>query len=184
MAFLVVDDTFESPEVISLTIAKKQLKIEPEDQEDDDLIQSYIDSAITYAENYTGSVIQKQKFIVKGKDFDDIGRFRKQKIISVESVEYLNELLELNVLTDDQYHLESIDKLENKLTFKTDLPKVKPDTYNAVTMKVTCGYEKVPKPIIQALLLIMTDFYQYRSDRKKAHLTSAHNLLSPYKIHY
>jgi uncharacterized phiE125 gp8 family phage protein len=184
MAFLIVDDIFESPEVISLSIAKKQLKIEPEDQEDDELILSYIDSAITYAENYTGSVIQKQKFIVKGKDFDDVGGFSKQKIISVDSVEYLDESSQLKLLLEDQYRLESVDKLENKLVFETDLPKVKPNIYDAVKMKVTCGYEKVPKPIIQALLLIVTDFYQYRSDRKKDHLTSAHNLLSPYKIHY
>lgn len=184
MAFIETDTDYQKPEVISLELAKKQLKIEAEDIEDDDLVDYYIESAIGYAESYTGTVIQKQRFIITAKDFEEIKTIKKQKLLEVESISYKDAEGETQVLPEDHYTLETVDKLENKLVFTKELPQVKPLSYDAVVIRIICGYEKVPKGIVQGILLLISDFYQYRSDRKKGFITSSHSLLSPYKISY
>ena len=184
MAFIEKDSDYQKPEIIPLSLAKKQLKIEVEDVEDDDLVTYYIESAIGYAESYTGTIIQKQRFKVTGKDFEDVQALHKQKLLEVESIEYTDASGETHLLPEDHYKLETVDKLENRLVFTGELPEVKPLTYDAVTMSVICGYEKVPKSISQGILLLISDFYQFRSDRKKGFTTSSHSLLSPYKLSY
>ncbi len=184
MAYFIEDTSFEAVEIIGLGLAKKQLKIEPEQVEEDDLILSYIGAAISYAQSYTGAVIEQQKFIVKAKNFEDVLCFRKQKIIEIDKIEYLDLQGTLQVLSEDNYSLTAVDKYENKLTFSGDLPKIKAFTPDAVVAHLVCGFDKIPKAIKQALLLLITDFYEYRSDRLKSYNTTAIQLLSAYKIHY
>lgn len=184
MAF-VIDLEHTAPEVISLAKARKQLQLESDFIEDDSLITDYIDAAIVQAENYINSEINEKKFEIRGKSFDDVFRFKKQKITSVQSIIYKNEVGEDQTIAETNYSLQNVDKYENAIVFNDDfvLPMVKPFDSSAVILKVTVGYSsgKVPKIIQKALLVMITESYENRTDTVKEKSTASENALHPYK---
>ena len=184
MAF-VIELEHTSPEIISLAKAKKQLQIETDFIEDDDLILDYIEAAISQAENIINSEISEKKYEIQGKSFEDVLGFNRQKITSVDSVVIVDENGDNQTVNADNYSLETVDKYENKIVFKEDyqLPEVQKYNRNAVNLKVTVGYKagKVPKAIQKALLLMITHSYEYRSDTVKEKCTAAEIALQPYR---
>lgn len=184
MAF-VEDLEYTSPEIISLAIARKQLQLEEDFTEDDTLIQLYIDAAITEAENYTNIEISEKKFRVDGKSFEDALTFSKQKIQAIDSIKYIDVDGVTQTIAAEKYSLQKVDKYENKITFSEDytLPEVKEFTPNAVQISVTVGYEsgKVPKAIQKALLLMITNSYEFRNDAVKEKCTASENVLHKYR---
>ena len=184
MAFI-VELAHTTPEVISLATAKKQLQLESDFIEDDTLIQIYIDAAITEAENYINSEITEKKFRVDGKSFADALTFSKQKITAIDSVVYTDVDGAEQTIDAANYYLDAVDKYENKIVFKEDytLPEVKPYTQNAVKISVTVGYAagKVPKAMQKALLLMITNSYEFRTDNVKEKCTVSENTLHKYR---
>lgn len=174
-----------SPEVILLVMARKQLQLETDFTEDDDLIESYIEAAISEAENYINAEITEKKFEIQGKSFEDALKFNKQVLQSVESIEYRNEAGTLITIDDANYYLQTVDKYENTVEFAENyvFPAVKEYTPDAVIVKFTVGYPatKVPKAIIQALLLMITHSYENRMDTIKEKSTAAENKLHKYR---
>lgn len=184
MAFIVELEHI-APEVISLATAKKQLQLETDFIEDDALIAIYIDAAITEAENYINSEITEKKFRIDGKSFDDALKFNKQKITSIDGIVYTDVDGVEQTIDPVNYYLDAVDKYENKITFKEDfvLPDVKEYTPNAVKISVTVGYPdgKVPKAMQKALLLMITNSYEYRTDGVKEKCTVSENTLHKYR---
>jgi len=184
MAF-VTELTYTSPEIISLARAKKQLQLESDFTEDDALISDYIDAAISQAENYINTEISEKKFDVKGTSINDVLAFNQQKITSVDLFTYkdLNGTNQTIAATD--YSLQSVDKYENKIVFNDDFvyPEIKAFDPAAVNLQVTVGFSvgKVPKAIQKALLLMVTDSYEFRNDTVKEKSTASENALHPYK---
>jgi uncharacterized phiE125 gp8 family phage protein len=177
--------THTSPEVISLAMARKQLQLEADFTEDDDLIASYIESAISEAENFINQEITEKKFEIQGKSFQDALVFNKQILQSVESIEYKNEAGTLIPIDASNYYLQTVDKYETTVEFAENyvFPTVKEYTPDAVIVKFTVGYASgtVPKAIIQALLLMITHAYENRTDSIKEKSTAAENKLHKYK---
>jgi len=184
MAFI-VETTISSPEVISLAKMRKQLELEADFTEDDDLISDFIDAAINQAENYINSEITEKKFTVTGKSFDDVLAFKKQKIQVVDSITYKDEAGNVQTVIDTNYSLQTVDKFENSIVFNEnfELPKVKEYDPAAVALNVTVGYAsgKVPKAIKQAVILLVAFMYEHRVDSVKEKSTAAETLLQAYR---
>lgn len=186
MAF-VVQNTHTSPTVLSRLQAKRQLNFNSpaEAHEDDDLIDEIIDEAISVAESIINSEIKEKVFTVTGKSFADVLSFKKQIITSVETFTYKDANGSVQTVPSANYSLQSVDKYENKIEFTEDyeLPEVKEYDPAAVTLQVKVGYAdgKTPKSIIKALKLLVTHFYEYRSDSIKEKTTAAEIILQPYR---
>ena len=184
MAF-VVELEYDSPDVISLPRVRKQLQLEDDFVEDDELLRDYIDAAIVEAENYINSEITEKKYQITGKSIADVLTFKRQKITKIDSFEYRNESGDVVQISSDDYSLQNADNFANEIVFNDGfvLPSVKENTVNAVTLKVTVGYPsgKVPKAIQKALLLMVTDSYENRTDTVKEKVTASENALHPYK---
>lgn len=172
----------EGSEVISLAKAKKHLRIESTFEDEDDLIQSYIDAAVSNSENYIGGHIAQKDMVIKMDSVSKEFSFEAFPVVAVSSVNYFAKSDDTaTVMPTDNYYLSSVNTKVSKLTIKAI-----PDTserYDAITVAVKVGYEdgKVEKPILQAILLQIADMYERREDRTEVTLTAAMALLRPYK---
>lgn len=183
----IVNIAHTSPEILSLVKAKKQLRFdEPSEvHPEDDLIEDYIDAAISYAENYTGQEINEKKFKINGSSFEDALSFNKQKIQTIDLIEYYDESNVKREIDDSNYFLTRVDDFENKIEFSGDytFPTVKDYRPDAVQISVTVGYPEgeVPKGIIQTLKMIVSWYYENREDHIKEKCTAAEVMLHKYR---
>jgi uncharacterized phiE125 gp8 family phage protein len=168
-------------EVVSLTRAKKQLKIDIDQTDEDDLILSYIDSAIAYCEKFIGGHIIPKTMTLIYDRFSPVVEFEVYPFKSITSVEYYAaETLE--TLDDAKYALTTQSERVYKLRLKEDAPDTD-KRFDAVTITAEVGFENdvIPKPIIQAILLLVSNFYEVREDAPERTTTAAEKLLRAYK---
>jgi uncharacterized phiE125 gp8 family phage protein len=169
--------------IVTLAKAKKQLKIEPGFEDEDDLIQGYIDAAVAMAEDYIGGHIQEKDMIIQLTAFDNPLVFEAHPLQNVGSVKYWPLVGNTEVVMDaGDYSLTSVNSKVYNLRFKDEIPQFA-DRFDAVniTVKVGNATAKTPKPIIQAILLFIADMYERREDRGAVVSTAAMSLLRPYK---
>jgi uncharacterized phiE125 gp8 family phage protein len=175
----------ESPEIISLATARKQLQMESDFTEDDALISTYIDAAINEAEHFINSEISEKKFKVQGKSFSDAMAFNKHILQSVESIKYTPVIGAEETIAAENYSIVNVDKYENQIEFAENFeyPAIKPYTPTAVKIEFTVGYPagKVPKAIQKALLLMISQSYEFRTDTIKEKSTAAENTLQKFR---
>jgi uncharacterized phiE125 gp8 family phage protein len=184
-----VDTT--ATEILSLTAAKKQLKMEDLGDHDDTIIQECIDAAVEEAENYIGAAIYQQKYKIHATEWLHNYEFLKQKITSLDKITYklaVGEPVELAGETLTAFaELLAVDKYASIIFIKDidDAPILKEEINDAVVLEITTGYAAgdVPKSIIQAIKLITTDNYDVRNNRKSQGYTAAHAKLEPYKYY-
>lgn len=169
-------------EVVSLSLAKQQLRIEDEFTQDDDLIQSIIDAAVVASQDYMGCQIVDSDVVV---NMDALSKVMLLPVParSITSLKYFPESGAEITMNVADYKLLQFGK-ENSIRL---IPETVPTTaqrYDAVTITFKSGYaaDTVPKPIIQAILLQISDMYDRREDRVEVPLTASSKLLRPYKL--
>jgi len=172
----------ENPlQVITLEQAKKQLRVEEEFVEEDDLIQGYIDAALLVVENYINGDIQEKQLVIHLDKFQESLVFEAYPIQQIESVEYYqNE--EKETLSLDSYYTSAQNLKQTKLVFK-EQPNTD-DREDAVIITVSIGYSdagEVPAPLKQAMLLQISDMYERRENRLDVVATAAQALMRPYR---
>lgn len=168
-----------SLEVLTLENAKKHLRVDINDE--DELIQSYIDASVINCENFIGGHILPGSLVLTYDRFDNLFEFEAFPLKSITSVNYYASDVE-TTLDASKYALTKQNDKVYQLRFKEDTPST--DTrYDAVTITVSCGFpgDVIPKPIIQAIKLQLSDMYEIREDRKELLSTQAMSLLRPYK---
>lgn len=168
-------------EVVSLEIAKKHLRIEPTFTDEDDLIEAYIDAAVSYCENFTGCYFSGTATI----KMDDLPLRSKLPVFPVKtitSISYFPSVgTDVITLPDTSYALMGLDK-SAYVTLTIDAPKVA-TRMDASTVVCELGYNEIPKPIYQAVLLLIGDMYERREDRGEIVSTVADKLLRAYKLY-
>lgn len=120
-------------------------------------------------------------------------------LVSVDQINYVDGNGDTQTLADSVYDVDAAAAPgEVYLAYNQSWPSVR-NQKNAVTIKFTAGYqatsspvvdiaENVPKPILQAMLLMIGDFYNNREETVVGSITSqlpmgAEALLSPYRIY-
>ncbi len=168
-------------EVLTLAQAKKQLKIDDDIDDENELIQSYIDAAVVNCENFIGGHIIPGALALTYDRFDSPVEFEAFPLKSVTTVNYYTADVE-TTLDSNKYSLTKLSGKVFKLRFKEVTPSTD-ERFDAVTITVACGFpsDVIPKPIIQAIKLQVSDMYEIREDRKEMLSTAAMSLLRPYK---
>lgn len=168
--------------VITLAQAKKQLRIEDSFADENDLIQSYIDAAVVNCENFIGGHIIPGDLVLQLDKLENPVIFEAFPLKSITSVKYYDNDGTEQTLNASKYALTKQSEKVFKLRFKEDLPTTE-KRFDAVTITVACGFpgDAIPKPIVQAIKLQLSDMYEIREDRKELMSTQAMSLLRPYK---
>ena len=182
---MVTDISFEDGtlEIVSLARAKKQLRIEPTFEDENDLIQSDIDAAVIASENFIGGHIQQKDMVIKMNQFDSPLEFEAFPLQSITTVKYFPADGSAEAtMSDSLYKLTKLNDKVFSLRFTNDTPEIA-DRFDAVTITIVVGNAtgKTPKPISQAILLQVADMYERREDRSEIAGTTAMALLRPYK---
>lgn len=171
----------EETVVVTLEQAKKHLRVDADFVEEDDLIQLYIDASIAMAENFIGGHILDKNMVMKMTAFDNPLVFEVFPVKDVTSVSYFVEgEEEAQVLPSENYVLNAETFNRWKLRFKGNLPATEKRS-DAVVVVINVGMEDVPKPICQAILLMVADMFERREDRTETITTTSAALLRPYK---
>lgn len=167
--------------VLTVAQAKKQLNIESDFTDQDDLIESYIDAAVEACENYIGGYIIPGSLVLSYSKFEKEFIFEAFPFKSITSVKYYSGDAQ-QTLSTENYALTKTNNKTYCLRIKSDLPQTD-DRHDAVEITISVGFEgnKIPKPIVQAIKLQVANMYEVREDRKEVVNTSAMSLLRPYK---
>jgi hypothetical protein len=169
-------------DVITLETAKKQLRIDPSFTEENDLISSYIVAALAVCENFIGRSINPRLYTVELDGFDSTFEFSQNyDNDTVPSVEYYAPGSDTAVnLEENKYKLRNSTTIECKQIKFTDIPATdKRD--DAVIITIQQGFDTIPTPITQAMLLIISDMYERRDDREVGLNSASNALLRPYR---
>lgn len=176
-----VQYTVGTLEVVSLAKAKKQLRLEADFTDEDDLIQGYIDAAVENCEKFIGGHIIPKDMVIKMDRFDNPIIFEAYPLKQVTSVKYFTADTE-TTMDAAKYALTKQSEKVVKLRFKEDTPSTDV-RYDAVTVTAAVGFpgNVIPKPIVQAILLQVSDMYEVREDRQERLSTASMTLLRPFK---
>lgn len=167
-------------DLVSLDLVKKQLKIESDFNEEDELLQVFKDSAINQVENFIERLITRQTTIYIQPTFKEFVFERKADNDTIEKVEYWSdEDGDAVILPTTSFSVSNMNSELRRVTFK-NLPDV--DVVK-VAVYVTQGYDEsdLPSVIKQAMLLMITESYEKRENRSAVNFTTAEKLLSPYR---
>jgi uncharacterized phiE125 gp8 family phage protein len=167
--------------VVTLAKAKKHLRLDASFEEEDDLIETYIEAATQAAENYIGGHILAKDMVIKASAFESPFVFEAFPVKSITSVTYFEEGHEDEKnLSDENYSLTATNSKNPVIRFKNELPTLQ-RRFDAVTITISIGMETVAKPVVSAILLMIADLYERREDRVEVYSSAAINLLRPYK---
>jgi uncharacterized phiE125 gp8 family phage protein len=170
--------------VVTLAQIKKQLRIESDFTEEDDLLEEYISAAVGYAEDYISGHIFDKAVTLTYSGFNPSMIFEIYPVRSITSVEYYKEGEDVLTLMDPaDYYLRNLNLRVQEVAFK-EIPVDVADRPDAVKIILQAGYPNTtntPKTIKQAIMLIVADLYNYREDRKEVIHKASHQLLRPYR---
>jgi uncharacterized phiE125 gp8 family phage protein len=170
-------------EPISLSEAKLYLRVDT--SADDALIAALITAARESVELYTSRALVTQTVTQKLDCFPSFGfRLAVHPVASITSIVYKDSNGSDQTLSDTVYMLDNYD-LPNAVVLKAN--QMFPTTYledNAVTVTFVAGEAaaSVPKAILQAIYLTLTDFYENRTNYVKRLPTAAEYLLNQYRV--
>ena len=180
-------DTELSP-FVTLAKAKKQLRLETSFTEEDDLITDYIEAATIAAEDYLNKKLFKGVLTFECSSFENPFVFtQSDESDAVASVKYYAKEgggETLAEIANTNYKLRKssfIGCKEIKFTDTLPATEVRDD---AVVIKINQGFAEadLPKPIYQAILLMVTSMYEKREDIGEiGNNQASRNLLRPYR---
>lgn len=170
------------PEFVSLQNTKNHLKIDF--IYEDALIQGMVGSAIDTAENYLGWFIKNRDVVINSKEFLNHFALEFGPLLGdAFTVKYLDKNSVLQTLNEG-YVYQEFYGARPVFYYDSDIPfpEVAKKT-NAVQINYIAGVDltSIPKPVYQAILLIISDLYEFRTDRAEIVNTRAMALMRPYK---
>ena len=172
---------------VSLAEAKAHLRVTSSD--DDALIVGYLVAARQFVEDYTGRTLSLQTYDYKIDD-ELCGEILlpRPPLVSVTSVSYVDINGATQTLSPSLYQVDT-GILFGRIVpaYQATYPSVRVQP-NAVTVRFQAGYTQIPEPIRQAILLLVSHFYDNRQPvvigTSFSELTfSVVALLTPYKVY-
>jgi uncharacterized phiE125 gp8 family phage protein len=171
---------------VSLAEAKAHLRVT--DGSDDALIVGYLMAARQHVEDFTGRTLSLQTYDYKIDDelCDEIV-LPRPPLVSVTSVSYVDINGATQTLSAALYQVDT-GILFGRIVpaYQATYPSVRSQP-NAVAVRFQAGYSQIPEPIRQAILLLVSHFYDNRQPVLIGAISSelpfsVVALLSPYKV--
>jgi uncharacterized phiE125 gp8 family phage protein len=170
--------------IVTLAMAKKQLRVDADFTEEDDLIVDYSDAAQVACQNFINRSIALQTLTLELDAFEALVTFAQNyENDTIEKVEYYAPGEEtLTVLDPAKYQLRKSTVLECKDIKFLELPETD-ERSDAVIISIIQGFDadSIPATIVQAIKLRISAFYDYREDRPQGFDTTSNNLLRAYR---
>ena len=186
MAISIVAGAAEEP--ITLTEAKNFLRVDHSD--DDTLITTLITASRQMCEEYTRRILITTTIDEFFDNFPtntwnnlyNLLYLSRGPVSSVTSVKYINEIGSELTINSANYIVDLIS--EPARIQSTDGWFSLAGVVNQVIVRYVVGTSKanVPKPLIQGMMLVISDLYDQRSDRVKRLPTASEYLWNPYRI--
>lgn len=173
-----------SEPVITLAKAKKQLRTEESVTYEDDLITGYIESAQGAVENYINRSIAERNFVMELNRFDSPITFSlNYENDSIAKIEYYAPgETSLTELASDQYKLQKANIIDCcSIKFLSMPTTAERDDAVIITIKQGFTTATCPAPLIQAILLRLSDFAERREDREQGNNPASNNLARAYR---
>lgn len=185
----------QSVEPVTLAQAQLHLRLDLEagQHPDDSLVSALITVARQDAENYTGLALTQQTFVAYFDEFPtddlDLGIW---PVRSITSVQYVDIDGNTQTFSSTGYRLDPNEK-PAVLQYVDAWPQTKAQN-NAVTVTFVAGYAagsptrwNLPKPIYQAMLMMIGHLYENRESVNVGNMVTAYplgmmHLLTPYRI--
>ncbi len=180
-------DTGLSP-FVTLAKAKKQLRLETAFTDEDDLVTDYIEAATIAAQDYLNKKLFKGVLTMECDAFANPFVFtQSDDSDTVASVKYYAKDGDGDTLTEivnTKYKLRKSSSVGCKeIKFTDDAPAIETRD-DAVIIKINQGFAvaDLPKPIYQAIMLMVTSMYEKREDIGEIGFNQASkNLMRPYR---
>lgn len=166
--------------LLDLKLTKKHLRVDDDDVKEDDLIELYMASALTVAENYTGRKFVKGQLEIVQDSTADIAIEKVSMNDIVQKVEVIENGVEPILLPASSYSSVNVINSEvYTLKFKGVLLK----EGQQLRVVVDYGYtsKTLPKVVKQAMLLSVGESYEKREERAQGSNSAVNNLLRPYR---
>ena len=170
-----------------VTLAEAKAHLRVDFAEDDALISAIIKAATGHLDGWTGTLgraLVSQQWSQGFGCFAERLRLPLGPVISVDSVTYTDTAGALQTVPADQYAVAYPSGLpEVVMRAAFTWPGVSGDVVSPVVVTYTAGYDEVPHPIKQAILLHVGTLYEYRETMAdKVKPTSAYEaLIAPYR---
>ena len=152
-------------EPITLDQAKAQLRGIA--GSDGPYVEALIGAARGHVERYTGLRLVRQTVELRASRFADLAHFDIGPIATVESIRYLDEFGVAQTLDPASWERFGADLEQGvRPKFGGRWPATRP-VEDAIVVTAIAGFEDtaaVPLPIVQAMLLLVGDWYQNRED--------------------
>ncbi|MFH6966476.1 head-tail connector protein [Flavobacterium sp. FlaQc-28] len=170
--------------IITLPKAKKQIKSDDDVTYEDDLVLSYIDAAQGAVSNFINRVISESNFVMEADKFESKITFeRNWENDAILKIEYYapGETV-LTLLPSDQYKLQVSSVVECfDIKFLSMPITDKRDDAVIITVKQGFTASTCPTPLIQAMMLRLSDFNERREDRDQGNNPASNNLARAYR---
>lgn len=167
--------------LINIAKIKKHLRVELEYADENEVILAYFYAAVEMAENFIGGHIRQKNIKIECNTFDSPFVFEAFPVISITGVNYFEENApDEKTLDVGYYKLTSETFKRFVLRYNNELPAIQKRD-DAVSINIKVGMEKLPRPIEQAILIMVADMFERREDRVETISTASAALLRPYK---
>lgn len=166
-------------ELVSLKLAKKHLKLDADYNEEDELIEVAIASAISQAENYTERKFIKSTLLIKVHKAESFIVERSSLNDTVQKVVVVEEGVDSIPLPSTSFSQTKRGPEHYEVSFKD--VELQPGQSLEVSVAVGYDFKTLPKSILSALLLMVGDAFEKREDRNQGSNTAVNNLLRPYR---
>ncbi len=158
--------TAPSVEPVSLAEAKEHLIVEHTNH--DALIAAAILSAREWVEQYTGRCLISQTWELALDEFPEEIELKKIPAISISSVKYINTSNVETTINASNYGVDDYSPRHWLIPTDSNEWPTPLDSANSVKVQYVAGYgtasTDVPGPIIQAVKLLIGDFYEHREN--------------------
>ena len=151
---------------VDIALAKKHLRIDADENAENDLIEGYIAAAVEWIEGYTGLILTPRTVIETFDAFAPRIRLRAWPIVSIDGVSWLDRSgIEQDIPVDG--HRLSAGRRPATLSAAagTAWPCSIAADGGAVEIEMSAGFatpEDVPRAVVQAILLLVAHSYAFR----------------------
>lgn len=174
-------NTISTANVVTLALAKKNSKITWDDE--DDLLQLFLDASEQDAENYIDGPIRQKNLTIGLSNWVSKLELPVFPITSIASIAYVNESGETVNMPATDYLFYSVEQA-NKIHFTADqLPELDGTKDFPITITCVGGYpdDEVPAAIKNAVLLRFSHRHMFREDVPTSLNRTFYSALRPYR---
>lgn len=158
---LLLSIQFTAP--VDLALLKQHARVEHDDE--DELLQLYLDSAAEWAEEYCRRSFVRRQHVYQLDGFpegDSVIELPRSPLVSVESIRYMDAQGEEQTLDPALYRVDTGGMVGRVVLRSGECWPRTIEEPATVTVRFTAGYEDAPSKVKRAVLIMAAHAFEYR----------------------